>query len=139
MERELGVGILPGGFWGLGFRNFPPTGWRLFGAFGVAGRYLIVNGGDYGRSGGCGKVCGWLFSEYFCGVGIPGCNARPGQPKCPVVPGRLKRRIVQNITIIVCHPIRGQPLNSPLSRISADALFAERLKDDLEIRNLYIG
>ena len=31
----------------------------------VPGRYLIVNGGDYGRSGGRRKVCGGLFGEFF--------------------------------------------------------------------------
>ena len=57
----------------------------------MAGRYLIVNGANYRRSGGWRKVCGQLFGEFFCSVDIPGRNARPGQPKCALVSRRMKR------------------------------------------------
>ena len=60
----------------------------------VAGRYLIVNGGDYRRSGGCGKACDQLFGEFFCSVDIPFCTPPPGQPKCDLVPRRLKRPLI---------------------------------------------
>ena len=71
------------------------------------------------------KCAAGRSAGHFCGVDIPGCNSPSRTTQmCPRAQTDSKNRIVPPITIIACRPIRCQPLNSPLSRISTDSQLA---------------